>query len=70
MKIDRNKVKRILVVNLSNIGDAILTTPVIQALRRSFPKAHLAVLVGPRAFGVFKKDRRINKKIIYERTKT
>ncbi len=66
--IDKTKVKRILVINLSNIGDAILTTPVIQTLRRDFPRAHLAVLVGPRAFCVFKNDRRINKKIIYDKS--
>lgn len=67
MKIDRAKVKKILVIDLSNIGDAILTTPVIQALRENFPRAHLAVLVGPRAFSVFKSDRRIDKKIIYDK---
>lgn len=67
MKIDKDKVKRILVISLSNIGDAILTTPVIQILRDNFPRAYLAVLVGPRAFGVFKNDRRIDKKIIYDK---
>jgi heptosyltransferase-2 len=66
-KIDRNKVKRILVINLSNIGDVILTTPVIQALRENFSRAKIAVLVGPRAFSVFKSDRRIDKKIIYDK---
>ncbi len=68
MKIDKTKVKKILVISLSNIGDAILTTPVIQALRENFPHAHLAVLAGPRAFSVFKSDRRIDKKIIYDKS--
>jgi len=68
MRIDKDKVKRILVITLSNIGDAVLTTPVIQILRRDFPQGHLAVLVGPRAFSVFKNDRRINKKIIYDKS--
>ena len=67
MKIDKSKVKRILVINLSNIGDVVLTTPVIQLLRKNFPQAHLAVLVGPRAFSVFKSDPRIDKKIIYDK---
>lgn len=65
---DKAKVKRILVISLSNIGDVVLTTPVIQALRENFPRAHLAVLVGPRAFSVFKSDRRIDKKIIYDKS--
>lgn len=65
---DKAKVKRILVITLSNIGDAILTTPVIRILRRDFPQAHLAVLVGPRAFSVFKSDYRIDNLIIYDKS--
>jgi len=68
MKVDKAKIKRILVIGLSNIGDAILTTPVIETLRRHFPQAQLAVLIGPRAFSVFKNDRRVDKRIIYDKT--
>src|SRR2546428_367772 len=38
--------RRILVVDLDNIGDLLLPTPAIRALRRSFPDATLDVL-GP-----------------------
>lgn len=65
---DKTKVKKILVIGLSNIGDAVLTTPVIQALRENFPRAHLAVLAGPRAFSVFKSDPRIDAKIVYDKS--
>jgi lipopolysaccharide heptosyltransferase II len=64
---DKRRVNRILVIGLSNIGDAVLTTPVIKVLRKNFPDAHLALLTGPRAFGVFKSDRRIDEKIIYDK---
>jgi len=37
--------RRILVVDLDNIGDLLLATPAIRALRRSFPDATLDVLV-------------------------
>src|SRR2546430_7531180 len=37
--------RRILVVDLDNIGDVLLATPAIRALRRSFPRATLDVLV-------------------------
>lgn len=66
--INKLTIKRILVIGLSNIGDAILTSPVIAVLRKKFPSAHLALLVGPRAFAVFKNDGRIDKKIIYDKT--
>ena len=36
----------ILVFRPDHIGDVILTTPALQALRRGFPEAHIAVLIG------------------------
>ena len=42
--------KKILVFSFSFIGDAVLSTAVIQPLRRHFPDAHITFLVGPRAF--------------------
>ncbi|MFH1245576.1 MAG: hypothetical protein V1662_03745 [Candidatus Omnitrophota bacterium] len=38
MGINKAKIKKILVITLSNIGDVVLTTPVIQALRANFPR--------------------------------
>lgn len=45
--------KKILVVTLSNLGDAVLTTPVIAALREHFPVAELSILAGERSAGLF-----------------
>jgi len=50
---------RILIIGPSNIGDAILTTDVIVAVRRRFPEAHLALVIGDRAVPLFKDDPRI-----------
>ena len=38
---------RILVVRTDRIGDVVLTTPFIKALRRAFPAAYIAILVTP-----------------------
>jgi len=51
--------KRVLIIGPSNIGDAILTTDVILAVRRRFPEAHLALVVGERATPLFVGDPRI-----------
>lgn len=67
MIIDKGKVKRILVITLSNLGDIILTTPVIVSLRREFPDSRIDVLVGPAGKEVFEKDRNIFKIIIYDK---
>lgn len=44
--------QRILLIRLRLIGDVVLTTPAIRALRRALPEAHLAYLVEPRAAAV------------------
>ena len=38
---------RILVVRTDRVGDVVLATPLIRALRRTFPDAHIAALVRP-----------------------
>lgn len=43
-----NSAERILVAQTSFLGDVVLTTPLIAALRRRFPGASLAVLCTPR----------------------
>jgi predicted lipopolysaccharide heptosyltransferase III len=40
---------RVLIVRLRLIGDVVFTTPVIRALRRAYPDAHLAYLIEPAA---------------------
>jgi heptosyltransferase II len=44
-----NSTERILVAQTSFLGDVVLTTPLIAALRRRFPGAALAVLCTPRS---------------------
>ena len=67
MAIERAKIKRILVITLSNVGDVILTTPVIATLAKEFPGARIDVMVGPRGKEVFEKDPRVFKLIIYDK---
>ncbi len=41
--------KRILVVRLDRIGDVVLSSPVIAALRKAYPDSHIAFMVRPYA---------------------
>ena len=45
MKIDWTKVKRVLVVRLRSIGDTVLSTPSLIALRRFLPEAQIDILL-------------------------
>src|ERR1041385_8669613 len=37
--------KRILIIRTDRIGDVILTTPAIEAIRKNFPQAKISILV-------------------------
>ena len=58
--------KKILVFSFSFIGDAVLSTVVIQPLRRHFPDAHITFLVGPQAVDLLATDPNIDAALVYE----
>jgi ADP-heptose:LPS heptosyltransferase len=45
--------RQILFITLSNIGDAVLTTPALEALHQCFPKAHIDLVVDRRSSALF-----------------
>ena len=58
--------KKILVFSFSFIGDAVLSTTVIQPLRAHFPDAHITFLVGPRAFDLLATEPNIDATLVYD----
>ena len=60
-------ISKILFITLSNIGDVILTLPVLDYLRENFPQAKVTVMVGPRAKEIFEANPYIHKLIIYDK---
>jgi heptosyltransferase-2 len=67
VKIDKKKIKRILLITLTNIGDIILTTPVIAALKKEFPDAQLDIMVGPLGRDIFVSHPEVARVIIYDK---
>ena len=55
--------KRILLVSMTNIGDVLLTCPVIDILRNDFPQAKMDVVVGPKAATLFGDNPNFNIKV-------
>ncbi len=54
LKLSKNSSpKRILVISQTNIGDVVLTCPVIDILCRDYPKARMDVVIGPKAASLF-----------------
>ncbi len=67
---NNSKTERILLVSLSNIGDIVLTFPVFDSLRESFPKAEITVIVGPKGKDFFITNPHVFRTVIYEKSMT
>lgn len=62
---DKEKVRKILLINTTAIGDTLLTTPAIRAIKKTFPSAHTAALVSRSAGEVLKGSPHIDEFITY-----
>ncbi len=62
-----NKTNKILFITLSNIGDAILTLPALDALIANFPKGKITVVCGPRPKELFMHNPYVSKLIIFDK---
>lgn len=58
---------KILVIELSNLGDAILTTPALQGLWDCFPGAEFHILASARTRGLFESDPRVKRVWIWQK---
>jgi ADP-heptose:LPS heptosyltransferase len=62
-----SKIKKILVISLSNIGDIVLTFPVIDILREDFPAAEINVVIGPKGKEFFLENPNIHNFYIFNK---
>ena len=60
------EIQKILVVQLADIGDVILTSPFIRELRRFFPKAWIGLTVQPRMFELIEKCPYVDDVIVFD----
>ncbi len=66
-RFDSHNIKNILVISLSNIGDIILTFPVLDILRKDFPSAKLSVVIGPKGEALFQKNPFLDEVYIFDK---
>lgn len=57
---------RILVRGVNWVGDALLMTPALASVRRTFPKAHLSLLVRPWVADLFRGNPAVDEVLLYE----
>ncbi|MBA3414009.1 MAG: glycosyltransferase family 9 protein [Chloroflexia bacterium] len=58
--------RRLLVVRLDNLGDVLVTTPAIHALRRALPAAHIALLASATGAQAGRLNPDLDETIVYE----
>ena len=64
---DRGRHEKILVVQTSFLGDAVLTTPLFSEIRVLFPESQLSVLCTPQAKGLLEGNPDLNEIITYDK---
>src|SRR3989338_5470570 len=59
--------KRILIVRTDRIGDVLLSTPVIKAMRDAFPQSYIAMMVSPAAKEILEGNPYLNEIIVLDK---
>jgi len=67
MKNNKKIPQKILLVRTDRIGDVVLTTPAIRAVRKNFPESFLAMMVQPYTYEVVKNNPNLDEVIIYDK---
>jgi len=63
----KDKFKRILIVRTDRIGDVLLSTPAIKALRDANPNAYIAMMVAPSARDIAEGNPYLDEVLIYDK---
>jgi len=63
----KGEFQRILIVRTDRIGDVLLSTPVIKALRGAYPNAYIAMMVSPYAKDIVDSNLYLDEVIIYDK---
>lgn len=65
-KIQKKKIKKILVIQFEHIGDLLLSTPTFRALKETFPKAQLTLVIGSWSKPIVEGNPHIDHLIIFD----
>jgi lipopolysaccharide heptosyltransferase II len=60
-------IEKILLIRLGSLGDVVLTLPVVEAVRNSFPNAYITMLVGDKCADIVSADPRFDEIIVIKR---
>jgi lipopolysaccharide heptosyltransferase II len=65
----RGEIRGILFIRIDRVGDLVLSTPAIRALKEGFPSSKLTVLAGPAAAALLEHNPHVDHVIVYDRSR-
>jgi len=65
--VEQPVISSVLVIRLSAIGDIVMASPLIAALRERYPQAHIAWLVQPEAYDLLAANEQLDEVIVWPR---
>lgn len=65
-RLDKSKVKKILFIKSGAIGDVLMTTPLVRAVKEHFPKAEIVYCIGKWSQGVLKNNKNIDRIVSFD----
>ena len=65
-RMTRQSIERLLIRSTNWIGDAIMTTPAVRAIRQNFPGAHISMLAKPWVAPVFAHSPHVDDVLVYD----
>ncbi|MGB9596828.1 MAG: glycosyltransferase family 9 protein [Candidatus Poribacteria bacterium] len=66
-QINELKHEKILLIRFGSLGDVVLTLPVVEAIKKSFPNVYIAMLVSDKCANIISADPRFNEIIAFRR---
>jgi ADP-heptose:LPS heptosyltransferase len=65
--VKNRSIKKILLVTLTNLGDALMSLPTLDVVRQRFPAARITIVAGPRIAGLFEGNPLIERFLAYDK---
>lgn len=64
---DKDPVKEILIVSLTNIGDIIAICPAMDVVMNAFPQANISIIMGPKGRSLFDGNANLKRVFVYDK---
>ena len=65
--LDKENIRKVLIRCTNWLGDAVMTTPSLRAVRESFPGAEITLLANPLVAQLFSSQGSVDRVLVYDR---